>query len=286
MSQVVEWIEYVELPDLPPVDLPEEDGEPMETNWHRLQMNLLIEIVAYQWRDRRDFFVGGNMFIYYSLQQVRNKDYKGPDFFVVKGVDGSFSRPKWVVWEENGRYPNVIIELMSPSTRAQDLGQKKTLYEQTFHTPEYFCYDPYQNKLYGWRLVDKAYEEITPNEDGRLWSSELDGWLGLCQSSYLGTSARYLRLFDMAGELVPIAAEAAQKEAEAAQKEAEAAQKKAETAQREAEAARKAAEAAQKKTEVVQEELDAERERAQLAEAEIARLQAELAALRHQPPAS
>jgi hypothetical protein len=28
------------------------------------------------------------MFIYFSAEQVRSRDYRGPDFFVVKGVDG------------------------------------------------------------------------------------------------------------------------------------------------------------------------------------------------------
>ena len=97
----------------------------MESNWHRLQINLLVDVVTQRWQPRKDFVAGGNMFIYYSMQQVRNRDYKGPDFFVVKDVDGSYSRGKWVVWDENGRYPNVIVELLSPSTAKEDLGKKE-----------------------------------------------------------------------------------------------------------------------------------------------------------------
>jgi Uma2 family endonuclease len=43
-----------------------------------------------------------------------------------------------VVWEEGGRYPEVIFEFLSPSTRQADRTVKKELYEQVFRTPEYY----------------------------------------------------------------------------------------------------------------------------------------------------
>jgi Uma2 family endonuclease len=156
MIETIEVIERYEIPIIPDLDLPEEDGVPLETNWHRAQINLLIDVITHRWRDRTDFFVGGNMFIYYSLRQARNRDYKGPDLFLVKDVDGTRPRGKWVVWEEDGRFPDAIVELMSPSTAAEDLGRKKGLYERTFHTPGYFAYDPDADRLFGWRLLDQA----------------------------------------------------------------------------------------------------------------------------------
>lgn len=48
-----------------------EDDIPMENFWHRLQMYLLIELVQNLWRDRHDFVVGGNNFIYYRLGASR-----------------------------------------------------------------------------------------------------------------------------------------------------------------------------------------------------------------------
>ncbi|NOG35749.1 MAG: Uma2 family endonuclease [Chloroflexi bacterium] len=161
MSQVIEVVERYILPDLPDSSqLPEEDGVPMETNWHRSQMNLLVDVVRHRWQDRRDFFTDGNMFVYYSMNQVRNRNYKGPDFFVVKGIDGSYPRQKWVVWEEDARFPNVIVELMSESTRDEEA-----------------------------------------DEHGRLWSSELDAWLGLWQGKFLEEEAVWLRLFDEDGQV-------------------------------------------------------------------------------------
>ncbi len=35
---------------------------------------------------REDGYVGGNMLVYYSLKQVHNQDFRGPDVFVVLNV--------------------------------------------------------------------------------------------------------------------------------------------------------------------------------------------------------
>ncbi len=193
---------------LPVLELPTEDGIPLETNWHRIQMNLLIDSVHYHWRDRHDYFAGGNMFIYFSFEQVRNRDYRGPDFFVVKDVDGEQDRAAWVVWEEEGRYPDVIVELSSPSTLDVDLGTKKALYERTFRTPEYFCYDPDSAQLVGWRLETGRYVDLEPHEQGWLWSEELGVWLGTWQGEFQRVTATWLRFYTTDGDLVPTLAEA------------------------------------------------------------------------------
>ena len=90
-------------------------------------MNVLISAVTLAYQEREDYFAGGNMFVYYSSEQARNRYYKGQDFFVALNVDGKKERQGWVVWEEGGRYPDVIVELMSPSTANQDQGKKKDL---------------------------------------------------------------------------------------------------------------------------------------------------------------
>jgi Uma2 family endonuclease len=252
MPQFIEVVERIMVPDLPTIELPSEDGLPLESNWHRIQINQLIESVRQLWRGQTDFFAGGNMFLYYSMQQVRNRDYKGPDFFVVKNVDGK-GRPVWIVWEENSRFPNVIVELLSRTTAAADLGSKKDLYEQTFKTPEYFCYDPETRTLQGWRLGHHlTYESLKPTESGRIWSEQLGAWLGLWEGEYQGEQAAWVRLFGVDGQLVPTGAEAADQRAEAADQRAEAERQRAE----------------------------AERQRAEAAEAEAARLRQELERLK------
>src|SRR5262249_40999109 len=158
----------VQRPDLPTVplpqvQLPESDGIPLETLWHQAQILLLVDVVNLRYDERQDFFVGGNIFLYYNVQQVRNKDYRGPDFFFVNGVNRFPVRKCWAVWEEQGRYPNLIIEFLSESTEKTDRTTKKDLYEKTFRTPEYFSYDPESNKVEGWHLDGNLrYQPLPP----------------------------------------------------------------------------------------------------------------------------
>jgi Uma2 family endonuclease len=103
----------VELSDPPPIpdhELIFDDGEPLETFRHRNAMNLLIESAtcALAAMGRDDYYVGDNMFLYYSAEQRMNKDFRGPDFFAVLGVDGYRERKGWVLWQEDWKFPDVI----------------------------------------------------------------------------------------------------------------------------------------------------------------------------------
>jgi len=196
---------------LPTVPLLETDGMPLESHWHVLQIGLLIELVAYRFQGRDDYYAGGNMFLYFSEEQARNRDYRGPDFFYVDGANRLPLRPYWAVWQEGGRYPDVIVELLSPTTAAADRTTKKELYERVFRTQEYFCYDPATEQLEGWRLGGRRrYRDIEPNDRGWLWVEELELWLGTWRGSYLGYEMVWLRFYDAEGKLVPTRAEAAE----------------------------------------------------------------------------
>ena len=232
LTTVVEW-----KPPMPPTDLIFDDGEPLETNRHRIAMNLLIRSVNQALAGRNDFFAGGNMFIYYSSQQARNRDFRGPDFFVVLDIDGSYPRQGWVVWEEAGRYPNVIVELMSESTATVDTTVKKELYERTFHTSDYFVYDPFNpNSLRGWHLDEhQHYQELTSNEQGRLWCESLGLWLGTWQGTIDRETAMWLRFYDTKGNLVMLPEDAERQRAEAERQRAEAERQRAEAERQRAE---------------------------------------------------
>ena len=235
-------------PQLPALELPTEDGIPMESPWHSANMMLLIDSIRTVWRDRTDYYCGGNMFIYFSLDQAHQvieelgrgelpppsrRAFRGPDFFVVLDVDGARPRDAWIVWEEQGRYPNVIVELQSPSTASYDEGRKKTLYEQTFRTPDYFCVDPVAMELKGWHLANKHYATLTANDQGRLWCNELGMWLGWWEGIYQGKSGTWARLFDRDGDLVLTFGEAEAQRAEAEAQRAEAEAQRARTAEAE-----------------------------------------------------
>jgi Uma2 family endonuclease len=194
----------------------------MDSDWHAIEIQLLRETVHFHYRGRTDFFAGGNMFIYFNYEQARNKDFRGPDFFFVWGASPMPLRPYWAVWKEGGKYPNMIIELLSPTTADEDLTVKKDIYEQTFRTPEYYCYDPDTKKLDGWHLDDGVYQSLAPNDKGWLWCEQLKLWLGTWDGVYMNRNTTWLRYFTPDGALVPTLEEDAtanRRRAEAAEAE-------------------------------------------------------------------
>jgi Uma2 family endonuclease len=208
----------------------------MESSLHYTQLLILVTCLEWLWRDREDFFIGANLSVYYSRQQLKNRDFRGPDFFLVKDTE---KRPRlsWVIWEEDGKYPNVIIELLSDSTAKVDKGLKKQLYQNQFRTPEYFWFSPNTLELVGWRLTDSEYKTIPASENGWYWSQEL----GL----YLGVFENRLRYFSVEGRLIPTLEEANLEEI----KQAEIAIQRAEIEQRKAEVERQKAEVERQKAE-------------------------------------
>lgn len=179
---------------LPPTqdELPYSDGEPMESERHFAQMRLLIESLR-SWLDaREDGYLGGNMFVYYSLAQVKNQDFRGPDFFATLGVPKK-ERKSWVCWEE-GKTPDVVIELLSESTARVDKGEKKQIYQNRLHVPEYFWYDPFAPEDWaGFQLQAGTYQPIAPNAQGQLISQILQLALIRWQGSYQGIETTWLR---------------------------------------------------------------------------------------------
>ena len=195
----------------PPSDL-YSDEPPAETELHLEQIMLLIKSLKWLWKERTDFYAVGNLSIYYSPNQKKSEHFRGPDFFVVLGTERK-TRKSWVVWEENGKYPNLIIEILSPTTAKTDRGTKKELYQDIFRTPEYFLFDPYTLEFAGFYLIHGKYQPVEPNKKGHLWSEELGLYLGIVQG--------LLRYFTPDGNLVPTPEESAEMEAKRAEMEAE-----------------------------------------------------------------
>ncbi|WP_437308916.1 Uma2 family endonuclease [Sorangium sp. So ce388] len=161
-------------------ELPHDDGEPMESDRHRKQMLLLIESLDLFWKGRDDVYVSGNMTIYFSELQTMKNDFRGPDVFVVLDTVRR-DRKSWVVWQENGRTPDLVIELLSESTESVERGEKMRIYAKVLRVPEYFMFDPMKNVLEG-HVLDigsRSYESMVSNADGELVSQQLGLRLGV-----------------------------------------------------------------------------------------------------------
>jgi Uma2 family endonuclease len=189
-------------------DLPYDDGEPMETARHRDQMEVLIRSLQAHWSERHNYYVGGNMFLHYDPRS--RKKFRGPDFFLVMNVEDR-ERKSWVVWQEGMRFPDVIIELLSDSTREVDKEEKKTLYEQVFRTAEYYLYDPFSQEFVGYHLQGAHYEIVEPDTQGRIYSPVT----GL----YLAVRDDWLRWVTAAGQLLLSPMELWEQERQRAEKE-------------------------------------------------------------------
>ncbi len=238
------------------VELPERDGKPMgETQWHIVAIMHLYQALTMFFQAIEQVYVGADMLLYY--EQGPPAAFVVPDVFVVKGVSKAMRRV-YRLWEERVA-PCVIFEITSRSTKLEDLGNKRGLYQE-LGVREYFIFDPLGEYLHpplrGYQLADGVLAEMPLQPDDTLVSQEL----GL----RLKPESALLRLVNLdTGEKLMTADELAIRAEEAleyAQAESERAQAEAERAQ-------------------------AEAERAARAEAELERLRAEIARLRRSPNA-
>lgn len=73
---------------------------------------------------RENWFAASALNVYYDAQHPLW--HRRPDWFLAVGVprlyDGENLRRSYVVWQE-GRSPEVVVELLSPGTEASDLGR-------------------------------------------------------------------------------------------------------------------------------------------------------------------
>jgi Uma2 family endonuclease len=250
-------------------DLTNEEDPPLESDWHVASMVLLLEIMEEFFKDRTDVYISGNTAVRFDPNRKKNRNFRGPDFYIIKNVPKGF-RDAWVTWEENAFTPDFVIELASTSTVNVDLGLKKEIYEQVLKTPEYVIYNPFLKELLGWRLSrSNHYQPMKPNKEGWLWCEEIGLWLGVIEHHFPRaiSPVKTPRFFDQNGQLLPT-----RSENEAQQKEIEA--KRAARAEKRAEVAEKEKKVQLQRAEVAEKEKETQTQALRQAEAEIARLRA------------
>ena len=149
------------------IEYPSSDGEPMaENKWQYVAMTDTVSVLENHFLDRPDVYVGGDMLMYYRMND--NQTRVAPDVFVVIGATGKQYRDSWIVWRE-GKAPDFVMEVASPSTWRRDAGEKREIYAGMGVT-EYWRFDPtgehFTPQLVGERLADGEYHQIPLQTDG------------------------------------------------------------------------------------------------------------------------
>lgn len=166
--EALSMIEDVAAPFAAPgeaVDYPTRDGRPMgESDVHREQMVDLIQALEAFFAGQPDVYVSGNLMFYY--EEGNPQRHVSPDVMVVHGVP-SRKRDLYKLWEE-GSAPSLVFEITSRSTRSEDLGLKKGLYE-FLRVREYVLFDPREEylepRLRIYRLEETGYRLLEPGDD-------------------------------------------------------------------------------------------------------------------------
>ncbi|MEA5468364.1 Uma2 family endonuclease [Spirulina sp. 06S082] len=233
--------------DLPSED-PEEPGLPDE--FHALQPNLLSQTLRSPRHPREDCFLATDLNLYFDVKNPRW--YKRPDWFLVldpvRGCEQQDLRWSYVIWQELIS-PFLVVELLSPGTESEDLGQtvreanapptKWEVYEQILEIPYYVVYDRYVNEFRAFHLRGGRYQALAL-PDGRLWFEELELGLGVWQGRFDGVQGLWLRWYDRHDVWIPSLSERAeeqQQRAEEQQQRAEEQQQRAEVQQQRADRA-------------------------------------------------
>ena len=207
--------------DLPSED-PEEPGLPDQ--FHILQPRLLDETFCPPNYPSDRIFVASDLNLYYDAQHPLW--HKRPDWFAVLGVSRLYNqrnlRLSYVVWQE-GVNPFVVVELLSPGTENEDLGQtlrdieqppgKWEVYEQFLRIPYYAVFDRYKYEFKMFKLDGGRYTEVALSES-RFWIPELQLGLGVWHGSYQDVEQPWLRWYDRTGNWVSTAVEIERQRAE------------------------------------------------------------------------
>lgn len=198
-----------------PSDDPLEPGLPDE--FHGLQPQLLAETLNLTDYSPDNIFQAFDLNLYYDAQNTGW--YKRPDWFLVVGVprlyQGQTTRSSYVIWDEQVP-PVVVVEFLSPSTEAEDLGRfapkppappkpgkpphKFTVYEEILKIPNYVVFGEKTNHLRYFRLVNGHYQEQSLNpQNPRLWIPEINLGLGVWTGAFRRAPQPWLRWCDAQG---------------------------------------------------------------------------------------
>ncbi|MFZ4556110.1 MAG: Uma2 family endonuclease [Pseudanabaena sp.] len=249
-------------------DLPSENHEENGVDqFHSFQSELLwLTFFPANYRSDR-IFSACDLNLYYDVHH--QNWYKRPDWFGVVGVpklyDDEDLRLSYVIWQE-GVSPHVVVELLSPSTEKEDLGEefrsptsfvklqvafdsekevgdlgcpsqngqaekppsKWEVYEKILRIPYYVIFSRRTDRMRVFTLQSDRYVE-QDLADSKIWMPEIELGIGLWQGKYKGVNRLWLRFYDANGDWILTDTEQADLRAEQAELDKKLAEQRAES---------------------------------------------------------
>jgi len=198
-------VQYNPLQYLPSAeDLPDSDETPVDNELQILIPILLRGILALLWTDRRDWFFGVNMGVYYEADKAAIV----PDAFLSLGVErfkpNGKLRLSYVLWQENNIVPQWALEVVS-KTPGSEYDDKMTKYAQlgvlyyVIYNPDYYRrdqHDPFEV----YRLENGVYVRQTGNP---VWMPEIELGIGCAVGIHEGYTREWLYWYDRQGNRFP-----------------------------------------------------------------------------------
>jgi Uma2 family endonuclease len=189
-------------------ELPDSDDTPVDNELQIPVAGVLRAILTLLWAQRQDWFFGINMGIYADTESPSTAIV--PDGFLCLGVPrfrpeyGSRGRPSYVLWEEDGIVPYLVLEVVS-ETYGGEYDTKLEKYE-SLEVAYYVVYDPEgfqkrHERLEVYCLVDGRYVLVAGEP---VWLSEIGLGIGRGPGTVDGWSREWLYWFSEEGERYPV----------------------------------------------------------------------------------
>lgn len=210
-------------------ELPDSDETPVDNELQDLIPGLLKQTLAWIWAERMDWFFGVDMGIYYDPDLPAIV----PDGFLSLGVERIIDedlRLSYVLWEENNRVPQFVLEVVSRKYRGE-YGRKKQFYAElgVLYYAVYSARRRKKNPLEVYQLIDGEYVLLAGNP---IWLPEIGLGLGRDRGSYQGIEREWLYWYNQQEQRFPTSEERAEQEHMRAEQERQRAEQERQRADR------------------------------------------------------
>jgi Uma2 family endonuclease len=194
----------IDLKHLPTSDeLLGSDDTPVDNEDQNFVPNVLLFLLEYWWKNRKDWFFAVDMGVYHTTG-LNPKVPVVPDGFLSLGVErlkGSGTRKSYVVWEEQDVVPILTLEVVS-QTPGAEYDEKLAIYTKldvkyyVIYNPKFWRRDGHL-PLEVYKLVDGVYQ-LQVGEP--FWMAEIGLGIGRCVLPSDPLGREILSWFDARGD--------------------------------------------------------------------------------------